>query len=133
MDYVSFAYINLRLVAGVFDLEDVSDFNVNTNANRSMVKTMTRQRVARGKITGIQDVSIDMTVAMRFPNTEIPWERLLRSGERFTLSWQREEGGEKRQVTGVTVDEVAESVSAEGSEGTLKLTLTGFENRADPT
>lgn len=131
-EYVDIAHVMIDAPSpiGKVTMHDVVSLKVDTSKPKKPVKTMNRQREARGFKRGTLEVSVELTVEMAM-NPEVDWNYMLQADVPFMLVYERGDNGQRWQVVGCEVSEVSEEESEEG-EAQQRVTIMALGHRPTP-
>lgn len=132
LEYVDrlFAEIDAPQPVGKVELLDVVSIDVEEDQPLQTVKTMTRNRKARGFRAGTIDVTAELTLAMPLAPT-VDWHYLRRYGIVFDLKYEAGDGGQRFQLIDCRVQNISKSSNEDG-EAELKVSLMALDHAAVP-
>src|SRR6266498_3432104 len=104
---------------GQIRLNDAAKLSTKQEATRTAVKTMNRQRTARGYRSGTKTYSGQLTMEVQMP-PEVDWALLFLADDEFLLTYEMGDGGQRFQL----VDCIISNVDTEGDEdGGTQMTI----------
>ena len=131
-EYVDIAHvlIDAPQPIGKRSLKDVVSIKVDTSKPKKPVKTMNRDRKARGFRRGTLEVSVELVVEMAI-NPEVDWNYLLEADLPFLLVYERGDNGQRWQVVDCEVAEVSEEEGEDG-EAQQRISIVATGHRPTP-
>lgn len=112
------------------ELQTVRSLSISKSDAKTAVKTMRRKRRALGFTRGVPDYSATVEAVLPMGDLEVDWDALQKSGEEFTLTYERGIDGKRRSLIDCIVSEITEPYD-EGGETRVSITLAFLDEQGD--
>jgi hypothetical protein len=112
------------------ELQTVRSLSVNKADPKTAVKVMRRLRRALGFTRGVPDYTASLEVVLLHGDLEVDWDALQKSGEEFTITYERGIDGKRRSLIDCVVGDITEPYD-EGGETRVSVSLVFLDERDD--
>lgn len=116
---------------GNVELQTVEQASINRTKARSRVKTMNRNRRAIAFQSGVEEVSVSLTVVPELVDPEVDWHAAWKNDEQFSLIVEKGIDGLREQVVDCMVADVNDTFN-EAGEARQEISIEGLAALAEP-
>ncbi len=113
-DVQDIAVIEYNGDQGSVELETVESATLNRTKSKARVKTMNRNRQAIAFQTGTQEATVTLTVIPELLNPEVDWDLAWQNDEKFLLTFEKGDGGNRELLTGCEISDVNDTFNEAG-------------------
>lgn len=124
------AFVDIALVEiDDIEMETIKALSVNPSNPKTPVKTMNRDRVAKGYTQGIQEFGFKLTVAVR-EKPEIDWHGWVLSRQRRRVVYEQADNGLRVSLGGCVANSIDEKYDQDG-EAVYEIDCMALTRRED--